>query len=155
MVYCTYRVRLVLHQPWAITVSVLILGMRGSRSTQSSDLHDRQVDTIARLMTQVRGHLRSDKSRLVVLLIHEFWYSTFLDFSKDAFTSLFGVETRYSRTSFSFLSSCCVLANKQILHLRPVPLLRDMRRREAEMARRKAQPLSLVNPLPRDEMMSE
>ena len=56
-----------------VTVSVLMLGMPGLRSTQSSDPHDRQIYTIVRLVTQVRGHRRSDKSRLAVSLIYGVW----------------------------------------------------------------------------------
>ena len=51
----------------------LMLGMSGLRSTQSSDLHDRQIYTNVRLVTQVRGHRRSDKSRLAVSLIYGVW----------------------------------------------------------------------------------
>ena len=56
-------------EPIHVTVSVLILGMPSLRSTRWSDLHDRQIYTIVRLVTQVN----SDKSRLTVSLIYGVW----------------------------------------------------------------------------------
>ena len=85
--------------------------MSGLRSTKSSDLHDRQIYTIVKSVTKVRGHCRNHKSRLTVSLIYE--SGCFLGFSDDvtAATSVFSaactlvseVKTHCLRTSVSFL----------------------------------------------------
>ncbi len=86
------------------------------RATRLPDLHDRQIHTTVRLVTQVRGHRRSDKSRLAILLTYGVGF--FLGFSDDV--SLF-IGLYIAQICF-FPSLCYVLVNKQILHLLPVLL---------------------------------
>lgn len=93
------------------TVLVQILGMPGWRATQLPDLYDCWIYTIVGLVTQVRVHCRSDKSRLAIFMIYG--VGCFFGFSDDviaaksifssACTSISEVKTHSLRTSVSFL----------------------------------------------------
>ncbi len=106
-----------------VTVSLLIVGMQGKRSAQSSDLHDRKVlgDTDTRSSPRWRELVFE-----LVFLTHGVWFLVLVTASLQqcqpfslAWTSISRLKTHCLLINF-FSPLCYALVNKQIFHLLPL-----------------------------------